>query len=106
MNSKLVYSTDVSININEEIVENIKTEPSNQNIRIHLDRKGGGKILSVIKGLKASEGDLTLLAKEFKKKCGVGGTVKNNTILIQGNFRKKLQELLVEKGYNVKLSGG
>ena len=106
MNSKLVYSTDDSINFNGEVKKSIKIEPSDQHIRIHLDRKGGGKIVSVIKGLKSSDLELNQLAKVLKKRCGVGGSVKDQNILIQGNFREKLRELLIQKGYNVKLSGG
>ena len=106
MNSKLVYSTDDSINFNDEITDSIKINPSNQHIRIYLDRRGGGKIVSVIKGIKSSDLEMNHLAKEFKKQCGVGGSVKDKKILIQGNFREKLKELLTQKGYNVKLSGG
>jgi translation initiation factor 1 len=106
MNSKLVYSTDDSVNFNDEITESIKIKPSDQYIRIHLDRKGGGKIVSVIKGMKLSNTELNSLAKEFKKQCGVGGSVKHENILIQGNFREKLRDLLTQQGYNVKLSGG
>lgn len=106
MNSKLVYSTDDSINFNDETTESFKINPSDQHIRIHLVRRGGGKIVSVIKGINSSDLELNHLAKEFKKQCGVGGSVKNKKILIQGNFREKLRDLLIQKGYNVKLSGG
>ena len=106
MNSKLVYSTDNSINFNDKGKEPVKIKPSDQHIRIHLDRRGGGKIVSVIKGVKSSDLELYHLAKLLKKRCGVGGSVKDQNILIQGNFREKLSELLIKKGYNVKLSGG
>ena len=56
-------------------------------MRLHLDRKGGGKILTVIKGLIEPKERIIILSKELKKKCGVGGAVKNNEILIQGNKR-------------------
>ena len=106
MNPKLVYSTEGLENFKDEFIEPLKINPSEQHIRLHLDRKGGGKIVSVIRGLKISEKEMNHLAKEIKKNCGVGGTVKNKEILIQGNFREKIKNLLIKKGYNVKLSGG
>ena len=75
-------------------------------VKLHLDRRGGGKIISVVRGLQEPEMKLKSLATELKKACGVGGSAKNGEILIQGNHREKIQELLMVKGYNVKLSGG
>ena len=75
-------------------------------MRLHLDRKGGGKILTVIKGLIESKERIIILSKELKKKMWSGGAVKNNEILIQGNKRDIIQKELIKKGYNVKLSGG
>tara|TARA_B100000886_G_scaffold277685_1_gene201668 strand:- start:339 stop:659 length:321 start_codon:yes stop_codon:yes gene_type:complete len=106
MNTKLVYSTDRSVNIKENVIKEVDLNPSEQKVYLHLERKGGGKILSIVKGLKHPKQKLIALAKELKKQCGVGGTVKNNEILIQGNFRGKIKSILSKKGYNVKLSGG
>jgi translation initiation factor 1 len=60
----------------------------------------------VIKGLSLNGNDFKQLAKELKSQCGVGGAVKDGYILIQGDHRNKLQEILKSKGYHVKLSGG
>ena len=106
MNSKLVYSTEGLDNFKDKIIKHKKINPSDQNIYLHLERKGGGKIVSVIKGLSHSKIELIELSKVIKKQCGVGGTVKNKEILIQGNFREKIKNILVTKGYNVKFSGG
>ena len=106
MNTKLVYSTDKTLNINENVIKDVDLKPSEQKVYLHLERKGGGKILSIVRGLKHPKQKLIVMAKELKKQCGVGGTVKNNEILIQGNFRDKIKSLLINKGYNVKLSGG
>ena len=106
MNTKLVYSTDKTVNINENVIKEVDLNPSEQKVYLHLERKGGGKILSIVKGLKHPKQKLIVIAKELKKQCGVGGTVKNNEILIQGNFRDKIKSLLINQGYNVKLSGG
>lgn len=104
----LVYSTNPgfqpSRDDNEE--EEDSVAPSEQNLRIHLDRLGGGKFVSRITGFAGSESDLEKLGKELKQKCGVGGSVKNGDILIQGDHRDKLVLILQKAGYNVKKSGG
>ena len=105
-NSTLVYSTDDSTLIGEESVPEQRISPGQQMVKLHLDRRGGGKIISVVRGLQEPELKLKSLATELKKACGVGGSSKNGEILIQGNHREKIQELLMVKGYNVKLSGG
>ena len=105
-NTNIVYSTDNSIIISDDasLIESIS--PNKQDVRLHLDRKGGGKVVTVIKGLLESKETILSLSTELKKKCGAGGGIKNNEILIQGNKRDLIQKELIKKGYNVKLSGG
>jgi len=105
-NSKLIFSTDNSVSLTDDTVQSLAIDPSQQRVRLHLDRKGGGKIVSIVRGLQESNDVLTVIAKDLKKGCGVGGSVKNGEILIQGNHREKIQKLLSKKGYAVKLSGG
>jgi len=105
-NSKLIFSTDNSVSLTDDTVQSLAIDPSQQQVRLHLDRKGGGKIVSIVRGLQESNDVLTVIAKDLKKGCGVGGSVKNGEILIQGNHREKIQKLLSKKGYAVKLSGG
>ena len=105
-NSKLIFSTDNSVSLTDDTVQSLDIDPSQQQVRLHLDRKGGGKIVSIVRGLQESNDVLTVIAKDLKKGCGVGGSVKNGEILIQGNHREKIQKLLSKKGYAVKLSGG
>ena len=105
-NSKLIYSTDQGVSLKNETEISPILDPSQQQIRLHLDRKGGGKVVSVVRGLQETIDVLMVIAKELKSGCGVGGSVKNGEILIQGNKREKIQQLLIKKGYSVKLSGG
>tara|TARA_B100001750_G_C15155131_1_gene421565 strand:+ start:215 stop:430 length:216 start_codon:yes stop_codon:yes gene_type:complete len=71
-----------------------------------LNRKGGGKVVTVIKGYRGMPKGLKELGKYLQTSCSTGGTVKNNEILIQGNFREKTRDLLQARGYQAKLSGG
>ncbi len=77
-------------------------------IRVSRDRKNrGGKTVTLVKGLDLSEDELTELCKKMKNKCGVGGAVKEDEIMIQGDQVKKVIEMLQKEGYtDVKQSGG
>ena len=105
-NSRIVYSTDNNVVDKSEVSESGNINPSEQVVRIHLDRKGGGRIVTIIRGLMHESRTMIDLTKELKKKCGSGGSFKNNEILIQGNKRDVVQEFLRKKGYNPKFSGG
>lgn len=106
MKDRIVFSTDPNFSDDEEkvIVDNI--EPSNQNIRIWLEKRPGNKIVSIIRGFVGTESDLKDLSKVVKKRCGVGGSVKTGEIIIQTKDRQKLLQILTELGYFAKLSGG
>lgn len=67
-------------------------------------RKGAG--VTLVKGLPLADADLAKLAKQLKARCGVGGTVKDGVIELQGDQRDKLEELLAKEGYKVKRAGG
>ena len=105
----IVYSTDD--NFKQETIKEKKDindypEPEHQNIRLHLQRLPGNRITTIIKGLKGSESMYQELSKYLKKTCGVGGSIKEKNILIQGNHRDKIMKLLIERGFKVKVSGG
>ena len=75
-------------------------------VRIQLKRLGGGKMASVVTGIPLDEDELKDLARVLKQKCGVGGSVKDFNIEIQGDKCNVLKAELEKKGYIVKLSGG
>ena len=79
--------------------------PEKQDLRLHLKRLPGNRIITIVKGFIGREEVLIDLSKYLKKSCGVGGSVKNHTIIIQGNHRDKILELLNERGFKVKVSG-
>jgi translation initiation factor 1 len=81
--------------------------PSQQDLRVAVSRKGRkGKSVTVISGFAHKAETLEALAKKLKAQCGSGGTVKDNTIEIQGEHASKLVTLLLNMGYKAKISGG
>jgi translation initiation factor 1 len=96
-----------SIENEQENDEAFEISPNKQRIRIFLDRKKRkGKGVTIIDGLMATEDYLEDITREFKKKCGVGGAVKEGQIIIQGDHRNKLKDLMIEKGFrDTKVSG-
>ncbi len=103
----VVYSTDDQFVYNqEEPAETETLPPSRQQLRVVLDRKQrGGKAVTLVTGFAGRAEDLETLGKKLKQKCGVGGSVKMNEIIIQGDFRNRILELLLADGYKVKISG-
>jgi translation initiation factor 1 len=86
---------------------NNKDDYDKQFLEAHFSKKGrGGKIVTIIKGFEGSEQALKKLGKELKNSLGVGGSVKDGDIIIQGNNRDKIIQLLKDKGFKVKKIGG
>ena len=105
-NHNIVYSTKDSLISENQDKPNANSMNPDQNIRLHLDRKKGGKITTVIKGFVQTDDGLKNLAKKIKRKCATGGSIKNNEIIIQGNKRDIVKTILEEEGYKPKKSGG
>ena len=87
----VVYSTNPNFNFEYDLEEQVETLPKvQQKLYVSIDRKQrAGKEVTLIEGFIGSEDDLKELGKWLKSKCGVGGSVKDGEILIQGNFRDK-----------------
>ncbi len=107
--SGIVYSTNPDFEYSyDDREEKSDIAPSEQRLRIFLDRKKrAGKEVTLITGFQGSDDSLKKLGKYIKSKCGVGGSVKNGEIILQGNHRDKVLQLLIDEGYkNTKKSGG
>jgi len=105
----IVYSTADSFAYAEAEgpAETETPPPDRQRLRVLLDRRARrGKVVTIVTGFSGTDADLNDLAKKLKQKCGVGGSAKDGEILIQGDFRTKVFEMLKSEGYGVKLAAG
>lgn len=97
----IVYSTNPDFAYQTESEDEQETiDKEKQNLRVSIEKKNrGGKTATVVKGFTGSEADLKDLAKLLKTRCGVGGAAKDGEIIIQGDLREKVVELLRKEGY-------
>ena len=106
-NNGTVYSTNPDFVFDYGEEEAVTLEPAKHPLRVMLAKKQrAGKQVTLITGFQGSDYDLAVLGKELKSACGVGGSVKDGEILLQGDFREKVLALLLQKGYTkTKISG-
>ena len=103
----VVYSTDPNYNYQQEENSEETLAPEDQDLRVIIDRKmRKGKAVTLVTGFIGTQDALQDLARTLKTKCGVGGSAKNGEIIVQGEFRDKVYDLLIGLGYSVKKSGG
>lgn len=97
----VVFSTNPDFEYShEDEIEDETLEPAKQILRIELDKRNRkGKSVTLITGFVGTNEDLQTLEKLLKVKCGVGGSSRDGEILLQGDFRKKVLELLQKEGY-------
>ncbi len=101
----IVYSTNPDFQYqHDEEQEQETLEPSKQKLKVYIDTKAKkkGKQATLVSGFIGTEDDLKNIGKLLKTKCAVGGSVKDGDILIQGDFRDKIVQILISEGYNAK----
>lgn len=100
----VVYSTNPDFKYRDEEKSMLQTLPNKQqNLRVRIERNHrGGKTVTIIDGFIGSDDDREILGKTLKAKCGVGGSVKDGLILIQGEQKERIVKMLVEMGYKAK----
>ncbi len=103
----MVYSTDPDFAYTTRHDEEPETlAPERQELRVWLDRKQrGGKVVTLVRGFVGRDDDLQALARLLKTRCGVGGAAKEGEIIIQGDHRDRVVDLLTRSGYRCKKAG-
>ncbi len=99
----MVYSTNPDFKYDTGKEPEPETlQPGKQKLKISLDKKNRkGKSVTLIAGFIGSESDLEELSRMLKTKCGTGGSAKDGEILIQGDVREKVRQILITIGYRV-----
>ena len=103
--SKVVFSTDPDY-LDEKEKKEETLSNKKQQLRVWRQRLVGGRIVTLVKGFYGKNEDLQSLGKQLTTACSSGGTAKNGEVLIQGDHRDKIVNLLNNKGYKAKVSGG
>lgn len=100
----VVYSTNSDFEYAYDTPEEeASIEPGKQQLHISIEKKGRrGKVVTIVEGFQGPDDDLGDLASRLKSSCGVGGSAKDGLILLQGDLRGKVRELLIQWGYGVK----
>ncbi|MCG6919561.1 MAG: translation initiation factor [Acidobacteria bacterium] len=106
-NTRLVYSTGGERPEPPESEEAPRrpTKPS-PGIRLRLDRRASGRVVTVVSGLPGGTAEVTELARRLKTACGAGGTVKDGALELQGDHRERIEAALAARGLRSKRSGG
>ena len=102
----VMYSTNPDFEFEYENEKMDTLTNNQQNLRVCVDKHRAGKIAIIIKGFIGTADDLKALGKILKSKCSVGGSEKNGEIIIQGDLRDKVMDILAKEGYNYKRVGG
>ena len=98
----VVFSTASDYDYQTDTEEKVQTlEAKVQKLRVRIEKNGrGGKTVTIVSGFVGSEDDLKELGKVLKSKCGVGGSAKDGEVLVQGDFKQRVIEILRAMGYS------
>jgi translation initiation factor 1 len=97
----VVYSTNPDFKYETDEAPETETLPrQQQRLRVAIEKKGrGGKTVTVVTGFEGTEDDLKELARVLKTKCGVGGAAKDGEVIVQGELKQRVIDLLKAEGY-------
>ncbi len=97
----IVYSTNPDFQYSTDEKDEIATLPKQQQkLRVSIEKNHrGGKTVTIVKNFTGTDNDLKELGRLLKTRCGVGGTAKDGEILVQGDFKQKIVEILQKEGY-------
>ena len=99
----IVYSTNPDYKYSAQPHQGATIAPQAQDLKISLDKKNrGGKTVTIISGFVGKEEAIEKLGRELKSKCGVGGTIKDGEIIIQGDHRDRVLIILMKEGYKAR----
>jgi translation initiation factor 1 len=98
----VVFSTNPDFSYEDDSLEQNETlPPQQQKLRLRIEKNGrGGKTVTIVSGFVGNEEDLKQLARLIKTRCGVGGSSKQGEIIIQGDFKSRIIEILKQEGYS------
>jgi len=103
-NSRLAYSTGGEAVAPTDVKR--APAPPGPGIRLRLDRRASGRIVTVVTGLAGATAEVEALARALKSACGAGGTVKDGTLELQGDHRERVEAALAARGLRSKRAGG
>ena len=99
----IVYSTNPDYKYTAQPHQGASIAPQAQDLKIFLDKKNrGGKTVTIISGFVGKEEAIEKLGRDLKSKCGVGGSIKDGEIIIQGDHRERILTLLMKEGYKAR----
>lgn len=95
-NNNIYYSTNLELEKNDVEIKHIDYS---KKVFIALNKSKNDKLMTSI-SISCSDEDLKKIAKDIKTKCSSGGTIKDGSILIQGDFREKIYNIIKNMGFN------
>jgi translation initiation factor 1 len=102
--TRLVYSTEGPVASQPQAADAPASAPG-KGVRISLDRRASGRVVTVIRGLTGSAHEIAALARSLRSACGAGGAVKDGAVEIQGDHRERVEAALAARGIRSKRSG-